>query len=61
MRKARGEMILGWFKNLISRFHFKGIFHCVVAGAIGMIIYIGLCTVFQVQKVAGLHKRFLKR
>jgi putative peptidoglycan lipid II flippase len=43
-----------------SRGTLNGIFHCVVAGGIGMIVYIGLCTVLQVQEVAGLRKRFLK-
>ena len=61
MRKTHAEMIFGWFENLISRLNFKGIFHCVVAGAIGMIIYIGFCTVLRVQEVTKLRKRFLKR
>ena len=43
-----------------SRGTLNGILHCVVAGGIGLIVYIGICTVLQVQEVAGLRKRFLK-
>ena len=45
----------------LSRGAINGILHLVVAGGLGMLVYLVLCSLFQVQEVAGLRRRFLKR
>jgi putative peptidoglycan lipid II flippase len=45
----------------LSRGAINGILHLVVAGGLGMLVYLVLCSILQVQEVAGLRRRFLKR
>jgi putative peptidoglycan lipid II flippase len=44
-----------------SRGAVNGILHCVVAGGIGMLVYLLLCMVFQVPEVKGLTKHFSRK
>jgi putative peptidoglycan lipid II flippase len=45
----------------LSRGAINGILHLVVAGGLGMLVYLVSCSVLQVQEVAGLRRRFFKR
>ncbi len=45
----------------LHRGFINGALHLGLAGGAALAVYIGLCTVLQVQEVAGLRRRFLKR
>jgi putative peptidoglycan lipid II flippase len=67
LKVALAAVVAGFVASLISsliplsRGAINGILHLVVAGGLGMLVYLVICGVLQVQEVAGLRRRFLKR
>ena len=39
----------------------NGVFHLIVAGGLGAVVYVAVCSALRVQEVEGLRKRILRR